>query len=858
MTWCLKVRDVAEAVRVPRAFLSHVREEGGFTSQVATRLTRARVIVDALAFRAGDAFPDEIRKHLAGTDLFVVFASRKSLESAWVTFEVNEAEIRRLQGEPLRLIAITTDSPDTRDHLPAWLKVGLVEHAPTPARAADVISESLAALEAGARPDRLFIGRDRDLAQIRHVLIPPIGSPVPRIVVVHGLRGVGRRTFLDRALSDDWSLRGRPLLTLGQAESLDWLHLQLVTQAREFQNQEELGATLSAFRDLDDDSRATELAGLFKEVSVGNRAPVIVDDGFLMTDEGAFRPEVVAMFRAIAQLDDLFVGLVTPRAPQDLPDLPIAVYNLAALDQQATRSFLTQALRRSASEVDSSDVAKLAPWTEGYPPAILLAVDAVRRYGIKLTLADVPALKDLTLRVFGPMLARLRLSPSALRILRVLEPFAELPVDVITRVLGGESGAITSEVKDLVDLSLLTPKSLGVGLAPPLRQAVRQRLGELDDREFSQVLVSLRELYWPQDSTEPVPLPILEAVTIAVARSTDATALQQNLGIYELPSVLARMAREAYNSGKWERALQFALRVLQVDARREDALITVFKAYVRLEEWDQAQSALDRIGARGLVTRHYLRGFMEWKRHNLDSAISAFRSALAAGDRNLLVRHHLAYCLFLTGKSREARAVLEGMPQRATSRNRFFLDLLAQVLIRLGKPDEAEAICGDLQRYGFDADAHHRLAHVRLLQGRPEDALTESRAAVAAAPTRNEARVLEAEALIALGRSAEAQEALSAMTVRGPRDREMQQHQLCRLKTRLGQFNEAEAHWRMMRDHDSIDARRVRLDMIGTMLRTQDVDRVRRVELEAEREKLMQRPVDLSDLPIEVALDPDS
>src|SRR5207249_3513404 len=147
-----------------------------FVAQVAKRLTAARVIVDRKAFRPGDSLPDAIRKALGAGDMVVLFASARSIASTWVGYEMSEAEVRRLQGDLKRLLVITTDDPVSRKLLPSWLQVGIVGHASTPARAADLITAHIVALESGARPSTLFIGRERDMVELRSSLIPAMGE----------------------------------------------------------------------------------------------------------------------------------------------------------------------------------------------------------------------------------------------------------------------------------------------------------------------------------------------------------------------------------------------------------------------------------------------------------------------------------------------------------------------------------------------------------------------------------------------------------------------------------------------------------------------------------------------------------
>ncbi len=72
-----------------RAFLCHSSDDKEYVRVLASRLTRARVVFDELAFQPGQDFRNEIRKHLSASGLFVFIASRSALDSAWCRFELD-------------------------------------------------------------------------------------------------------------------------------------------------------------------------------------------------------------------------------------------------------------------------------------------------------------------------------------------------------------------------------------------------------------------------------------------------------------------------------------------------------------------------------------------------------------------------------------------------------------------------------------------------------------------------------------------------------------------------------------------------------------------------------------------------
>ena len=67
-----------------RAFLSHSSKDKQLVDGVARRLGRAYVVYDKYAFEPGDNLSRAILDGLERSDIFVLFASKQSLQSDWV------------------------------------------------------------------------------------------------------------------------------------------------------------------------------------------------------------------------------------------------------------------------------------------------------------------------------------------------------------------------------------------------------------------------------------------------------------------------------------------------------------------------------------------------------------------------------------------------------------------------------------------------------------------------------------------------------------------------------------------------------------------------------------------------------
>jgi len=264
-----------------KAFLCHSSLDKHYVDIVAKRLGRTRIKYDAMCFEPGVDFRDSIRKAESESLTFVFFASQNSLNSYWVKFEIQEAEELLLQQRLHASLAVVVDDNTSVKELPRWMRRGLVERVRQPSRAAQIIDIHLNRLR-GLEVEPLFIGRDELLAEFETKLIQAPAMATPQIIIVGGLTGVGRRTFLKRVLKDKLSLDTGPIFTLEATDGIDTLHAKLLDELGELDSASNLSAAIKLFQKYSMEERGNEIAKMLAGLAVGNCAPMIIDNGVLL------------------------------------------------------------------------------------------------------------------------------------------------------------------------------------------------------------------------------------------------------------------------------------------------------------------------------------------------------------------------------------------------------------------------------------------------------------------------------------------------------------------------------------------------------------------------------------------------
>ena len=204
-----------------RAFVSHSHDDKvRFVNHFAERLSAEGVEVwyDTWALRPGDSLTQRIfNEGLAGSDVVIVVLSVNSVDSNWVSEELNIATVRRIRGL-CKIIPVVIDDVD----IPASLDDILYLQIPNTRsydREFDRIMDAISGSDGGAdlsgstmdaaRPDaphllptapRRFVNRESELARLDDFLEESSSAPHPCVAVVVGMPGVGKS-----ALAAHWS-----------------------------------------------------------------------------------------------------------------------------------------------------------------------------------------------------------------------------------------------------------------------------------------------------------------------------------------------------------------------------------------------------------------------------------------------------------------------------------------------------------------------------------------------------------------------------------------------------------------------------------------------------------------------------
>lgn len=285
-----------------KAYLAYSSVDRRYVKSVATGLGRINIVFDDKSFDPGFDFRILIREGLDKSNVLIFFVSQSSLKSSWVNFEIDEAEWRLITGQISGVISIIIDDETQISDLPEWMRRSLVHNIGHPRMAVLAIQNYLIKLTDG-QCEPLFVGREDDLRNYSNMLIPNMEDPLPRVLVLTGLEGIGRRTFAQRVVQDYLALKIGPTYIVEETDTSEKLYLKLMSDITDFTDRRRVAEIIRIFQGMSDTEKGEEIARIIAKINEGNQIPVIIDKGpestFLDNSVGLYKEEWLNVLRVI-------------------------------------------------------------------------------------------------------------------------------------------------------------------------------------------------------------------------------------------------------------------------------------------------------------------------------------------------------------------------------------------------------------------------------------------------------------------------------------------------------------------------------------------------------------------------------
>lgn len=694
-----------------RAFLSHSTTDKQFVRAVANALGRQVCLFDEQVFEDGEQFKDAIETMLDESSVFVLFVGEDTLERIWVQFEISEAWYRKLESKISSALVFLLAPSIKFDALPKWLSRAKISSVSSPKVTAREIRHHLDELLL-AQQRALFEGRSADIHSLQK-LLTPLGQRPPRIVGVHGLPSVGRRTFVLKAAQLCLSFPKTLEIRVSDGDSLSDLSIKIATLLEPFSTKDGFDSLVASIRSQSDEALLSRNIANLRAATGHKELPFLLDDGGLLTPDGSLTDPVQKLITATEGQDDLYLFLVSTRKlPEAIPSM-----QLRPLGEEDTQRLIGKIADGEKVTLSVAQIREIASYVNGHPPCAYFAIDQAKAYGVQSVIMDKNRLVQFRTSTFIKFLKEQKLTSEQRSILLVLARYSPVPAQVMAKALALEEKALVENLVALIDQSLVVPNHNGLyEIAGPVSEAVLTQFRDDAEIDHESVFSALKE-HLDADEEELPRLHLYRQLFKAALRTG-----VHDKEVFHLTSDLISFAEDFYHRREYKQCIDAARLALSEAPSSVSGRDFLIRALVQEALWNEAEDELQTFRSYAPIRDYYfLSGFYHRKAGHLKSALSDFHLAESSGRRGTALHREIASCYFLLGDLSMAKQYVEKAPRHRE--NRYLVDLSIQIAIADKQEGDARAGLAQLEAIDSAAFVSHRLSTVELRFGNSTDAL---------------------------------------------------------------------------------------------------------------------------------------
>ncbi len=767
-----------------KAFLSHSSKDKGYVDNVAALLRPGSYELDSETFDAGLVNSQAIVKALQRVDLFCLFLSENSVNSAYVEFEVLLGLELIASGKITRFLAICLDESSFSRAASNAKFFNIVRKTITPESAARLIEGTLISVknsnEISSHP---FLGRDAELKEIEDQVSdhdrPPIKS-----LFISGNIGSGRRSIARSFYQSHYPRCGKviPEVKIDAFSSIHELYRTILTTLRPTLSAREFRERIQAFElaGLDEKHRLT--ADLLNGLLAAQEAAFLIDNGGILTDAGGLTDELDAVVSKLSPRPHPPAIIIAPRmTPKKLrrQQNDVAYVGTRALSYEATKRLLSRLTKDKDIILSSNALDALIKLSDGHPFNIYRLIEEVSERGVDALLASPGDFIDWKHRQSSEYVLKIKLSDDEIRILSILKSIPELDFETIVNSLEIDATKVSDSLYNLNSLHLVDGSGDLFRVSPAVLVAIerdkRVRISSAEEQRAMRSIAQSLSIRL-EDGTAPVAL-VDTAILAALSTDDEMSGLA---AAFLLPSHFVWMAKRSYDQRSWERSIRYAREGLRGADRLSLEGVVAACRYMclpaartgDLDAFEEGIRKLKSLKGNNWVKSNiaFFEGFNARLKGRLPAAEEFFRHSYDFSPGNIsAAREIAAICLARNNLDEAEKFAREAFSY--AQRNPYVVDILLAVLVkkhgrnskRVTEINDMFDVLSKVGEEGGKSFYTTRRAEFEHLWGNNKEALRLIDIAIAKTPNLFEPQRIYAEILLKEGNKSRALTVLEGM-----------------------------------------------------------------------------------------------
>ena len=615
-------------MKLPTVFLSLGGGDEPFVRRVHQFLPDGLAYFYPRSFENAENLISAMEESVGEATMFAFFASKASLASCWVGFELERGRIAKIKNPKMRVLVFLIDQDVRHADLPPWMReywVGKVGYGQR--EIARYIRRALIIGPLGELPGNQVYGRggliDRARADIADIVIRI--EQTPNVFILAGNAGIGRRTFCRKFLAEAFpaapELNFGPEFQLPQFADLADLYRSLRQEIETGLSMTAIGGDVRAFRDAPVSVQADEVTRKLRHFGDLGQAVTVVTGNGIFEDKGYLKAWVPELFRRLSGDRRSKLVVISNRMmhENELRSHPNAFQlQIPPISNADIRALMigTATALGAKPELPSSEIIR----SIGGHPAIARATAAlVVKKGPAVIDSDPRDLFALQEDVLGESLDFANLNDVEKDVLSVLSWVPQLAGDMLKRVILERHNVgpkkFAENVSDLILGCLIEVSGANYLISSPVRALFRRLHGYGSTELMALFSAALNDAWQKARANNDLRAELLDA--IAYMAAIEGGTLPPEFKSLLLPSTLQEIVRDTYDRNHDDpealrRVVAWGLPAMKMgmdETTREEILSYIVRAQTRLGDTAGAEELLDFFDKRSYRSRYYLRAF---------------------------------------------------------------------------------------------------------------------------------------------------------------------------------------------------------------------------------------------------------
>lgn len=705
---------------LPTVFLSLSGVDVNFVGNVERNIPPGMAYFYPKSFENGENLISAMEERVAESRIFVLFASRASVDSVWVQFEIERARLNKIQNAGFRYFVFPVEPGVDHAKLPAWMREAWI---PSAGHTAKDIARYLRGVLAS-------------MAELSGTILPPLGrgglidkarreyqnatftnKVAPGLFLFAGHAGIGRRTVKRLLIPTLFPTRPEmnygPEFELPPHADLSDIYRAVRQELEDHFSIKKFESALAAFNGASIDEQVDEiLRSMCHFADLGQTVTIVIGLG-LYEDRGELKPWAAALLSGAARYDQLKLCLISARKLRfkDLRPLQnVQQVDIEHLEAPDIRTLILETIPifGGTPALPNDTVIQSIG---GHPTIARTVARLIAHGGPVVVDSDPKQLYDIQEEILAESLSFDRLKPIERDILSILSWVPQLNGRMMADIIQGHYDIKQEEMVETVEFliagCLMQITGANYLISAPIRGMFRRKHG-YGSTELRTTFAHFLKSEWDAAvKNDELRAELFDAFVYMTA--LEGGTLPKEFKGLLLPSTLQDLVRDAYDrrhidDHALDRVVAWGMPAIDMkmdENTREEILSYLLRALVRLGSPD-ASRVLSLIKDSGFRSASYLEAFLlRLSGGDLNDAVLLLREARKIGKYMNSVIADLAICLKLLGRWTDLDTLLQEEAYRV-DRNPVLLDIKIGILVAAGEFPEAEREIGRLRAMPFD------------------------------------------------------------------------------------------------------------------------------------------------------------